>query len=1013
MTALNAKERAQWMLHRLAGTKGICNLTFALRVDQTLRWWPLRAAFDHLLRRHPALRTVVQTVGPDVRKRVLAEGESEINIDMVTGHEDDLAAQLRVLVAEPFDMGHGPLIRAHMVTLPASTVVCVVVHHLVADAVSVQVLMRELAELYDAFADGRDLPAELSGAGATYDEPPPNDVTMAYWAQRLDGVQPGSQAVADARPLASRPTFAGDHIDRVLSPEIVTAVGRLRARTRSTDNIVLLAAFYFLLAQHGAGPDLVVGIPTNGRRGAAADAVGFHVNTLPVRVRVDLDRTFDDLVRDTRDAFLGDLEHGTASFETIHHQLGSRSADWRVPLFRHSFNVRPAELTGLTMARQPIRTVPVHCGLSRLDLELLVWVGPGTLDVTAVFSTEVHDRATIERMLARFEAMLSQLDARPDAPLHTIDPFTAEDWAIIESVNNTFVEWPPGTVLDLVRTTGTARPDTEAVEGRCYRDLLNVAAGVRAELVRRGVLPGEVVGLYVDRGFSLAAAVLGVWAAGAAYLPLDPAHPASRIAFQLNDAGVRTVLANRPVPAEVDVDVAALDDIPPGVATDVDWTPGPTAYVIYTSGSTGQPKGVEVGHAALTNLVRYFHASLEISEHDRVLWLTTFSFDISALELLVPLVAGARVIVVPAELRLDPAALGRFLAVRRITVAQATPTTWRQLIPHLNEHEAGLRVVCGGEPLTAELAEDLLSTGARVFNAYGPTETTIWSTVAELSSPVPERVPIGLPIANTVVRVLDPRGRPVPPGLQGELSIGGAGLAEGYRGDQARTDDVFRSDPTYGRHYRTGDLVRQRLDGQLEFLGRNDRQVKVRGHRVEPAEIEAALARHIWVTAVAVLTDQDPNGHFRLTAAVLPADLDAGARSMFTATLREHAAQVLPTAMVPSRFVVVSEFPLTGNGKVDYGALAGVVSAANEPVPELPTEPVLRTIVESWRAVLGDDRLSVDSNFFLSGGHSLAAIELAGQISARTGREIGFDVIFDAPTPWQLVDLLAGREVAE
>lgn len=994
-----SKELSQWMLHQLNPERGVCNIGFALRVRKQLRWWPLRAALNHLVKRHPALRTEVRFTGTELRKRYRPAGEVALELRTHAGVEEELGDQVAGLVAERLDLVDGLLVAAHLILLPGESVVCVVLHHLAADVATIQVLIRELVELYEAFAADEDVPEALREPVPAYQEPPPSEDTLRYWAGHLAGLEAERQGTANARPVLQRPTFAGDYINHEFGQAAVGAVAALRNRTRATDNMVLLAAYYLLLARHGAGPDLAVGVPVSSRRGpAAAGAAGYHVNTLPVRVRVDPAASFDDLVAAVRVAFLGGLEHADASFESLRGALPRRSADWRVPLFRHQVNFRPAEVSGTTMAGVPVRIMNSYSQLSRLDAELVAWVEPDRIDLTAQYSTEVYDRDEIVAMLARYETLIVAAAAAPDVPVGELDLASAADRALAESVNATRRHRPVGTVAELVAEAGRRTPDAPAVGDWSYRRLLGTAATVRDELDGAGVRPGDLVGLHADRGAPLAAAVLGTWAAGASYLALDPAHPAERLRYQLDDAGVRVVLAAGEVAAECAAGrtVLRIDELGPAAAP-ADPVRASRAYVLYTSGSTGRPKGVEVGHAALANLVRHFADELTVGPADRVLWSTTFSFDISALELLVPLAAGARVVVAPNYAHLDPGGLVRTILDSGVTVMQATPTAWRRLAPPLAGRLAGARLLCGGEEMTAPLAGQLLATGARVLNVYGPTETTIWSTAEELRSPVPDRVPIGTPIADTTVHVLDAAGHDVPPGVPGELYLGGAGLATGYLGDPERTVRSFPQHPRLGRLYRTGDLVRQRLDGRLEFRGRVDRQAKVRGHRVELGEVEATVERAEEVRAAAVCVVPDRSGDAVLGCAVLPA---GDPPEDLAERLRAHAARWLPAAAVPVRFAVLDRFPATGNGKVDYLALADQV-AGSAPATEqrLPDEPRLRTLVELWREVLDDAALAADANFFLAGGHSLTAVELAGRLTAVFGIEVHFTDVFEAPSP--------------
>jgi amino acid adenylation domain-containing protein len=1004
-TPLSHKEQAQWMLHRLMPGRGVTNVGFAMRVDTVLRWWPLQEALNHVVRRHSALRIEIRDTGARPTKRVAPEASVVVPLDVHTASDADLDEQLTKLFAVPLDVTRAPLVHAHLITVPSGSVVCLVAHHLVFDAITAQVVLGELITLYDAYADGREPPVDLASPTRSHVEHELEPKALDYWVQHLEGTNPADMALATARPITGKPTFAGDRLRRPLSTEAVAAVERLRSDARTTENIVLLAAYYLLLARHGAGPDLVVGVPVNARQGGADDGVvGFHVNTLPIRVAVDLDKDFAELLDATMTAFLSGAEHASASFESVQHLLGTRSPDWRVPLFRHAFNYRPVYLREWTVAGAVVRDLDAYNGMSRLDLELTLHTSPGRIEVAAVFSNEVHDRADVAAMLDRYETLLCAL--APGTSLRDVEMWTESDHTVVRSTNDVSRDWSGETVLGLVARAVRRTPDAPAIGTWTYRTLWTSAARVRDLLYQHGVVTGDLVGLHAGRGPWLAAAVLGTWLAGVAYLPVDPAHPAERVTAHLVGAGVRVVLTDRdaqfaPSTTTVRLDTVAVDDSHWDVT--VPDVSGDLAYVIHTSGSTGRPKGVEIGHVALANVVRHFVDLLQVGDHDRIAWLTTFAFDISALELLMALTTGACLVPVDDNTRMDPSVLAT--QIETATVVQATPTTWQSVVSQLAGRLPGHRVLCGGEPLGPALAEQLLATGAVVHNAYGPTETTIWSTVETLNSAV-DGVPIGRPIANTTVHVLDPEGASLPPGLPGELCIGGAGLAFGYRADPDQTAARFRDDPDIGRYYRTGDQVYQRPDGTLVFLGRTDRQVKVRGHRIELAEVEGVLAEHPAVLSAAVHTERDTAGHLRLVAAVrslqpVPDDLSA--------QLRDHALTRLPNSAVPARFVVLDAFPTTANGKVDHRAVQAMTVSHNGP-SALPEDPTLRTLVECWRAVLGDGTLSEHANFFLAGGHSLLAGRLADRISADTGHDLDFRAVFEAPTPAALAVLLGRRD---
>jgi len=1012
-TALSAKEHAQWLLHRLVPDRGVCNAGAAFRIGRQVRWWPLQQALNQLSRRHPALRTVPHVDGQVVRKRVMS-GDVDFPLTTEAATEETLPALLRELVARPFAFDREPLARAHLVLLPSGSVICLVIHHLVIDHTSYLILRDEVARLYDAFAAGEEVPPALAATVPWHTEPAPDRKHVDYWVHHLAGVDPSALALPGARATPDRPTFAGARVERRMPEDVRAVVERIQQRIRLTENMVLLGAFYVLLARHGAGPDLVVATPVDVRPPGLADVVGFHTNTLPLRLVVDGGTSVTELLRRVTHALLSAMEHDSASFEAVLPALPQRAADWRVPLFRHMFNYMPMGAETPRLGGEPLELIEVDNTASRLDLEWRVISWPDRLEIRVVYSTEVHDAEVVHRLLERYDAILVDMYRALDRPVCEVSARSHSDHAAWARLNATTRPFPDGSLRDEIRARATAAPEADAVRGPTgsltYAGLLTAAEAVRRALVARGVRPGEPVALCAARRPELAAAVLGVWAAGAAYLPLDPAHPVRRHAEQLDDAGARIVLADRePDPscltgrAWLDLDAACeAGAVPAGGAEP--WpaiAPSALAYVIYTSGSTGQPKGVEVSHGSLANVVRDFAMRLPAGPHDRTLWLTTFSFDISTLELLLPLTTGGVAVIASDGERAEPEKLLDRVKAEDVTIVQATPTLWRQVAGQLRGRLRGRRVLSGGEPLNGSLARQLLADGCQLFNVYGPTETTIWSTVAELSAPIDDPVPVGTPIANTTVNVLDEQGLPVLPGMPGELCIGGAGVAIGYRGQPELTARSFVDSAELGRYYRTGDQVRLEGSG-LVFLGRRDRQVKIRGHRLELTEIESVLESHPEVRAAAVLPELDAAGNRRLVAALQP---EHGTEPAAEA-VRAVAAERLPDAAVPSRYVWLSELPVTGNGKVDLRALEDLTSRSDE-VAELPTDPVLRTLTELWRKVLDDQRLGPDANFFVSGGHSLLAVELAERIGETLGVDVGFDAVFDAPSPDRFAARLA------
>ncbi|MEI7941417.1 MAG: amino acid adenylation domain-containing protein, partial [Verrucomicrobiota bacterium] len=546
-----------------------------------------------------------------------------------------------------------------------------------------------------------------------------------------------------------------------------------------------------------------------------------------------------------------------------------------------------------------------------------------------------------------------------------------------------------------------------------YRELNARANRLAQHLRTLGVGPEVLVGLCVERSLEMVVGLLGILKAGGAYLPLDPALPHQRLAFLLSDAACTivitqnswlAVLTPKSPPPEISPLLVVLDAMPLESCLEVganlvpSAAPNHLAYVIYTSGSTGKPKGVEIPHRALVNCLCHFQRSLEVAPHDVWLTVTTLSFDIAGLEIWLPLLAGARVVIGPRETAIDGRLLSQALIDSGATILQATPTTWRMLLQSGWQGHPNLQILCGGEAIPQELADCLAVLGSRAWNLYGPTETTIWSTTKQL---IPNRpVSIGSPLANTQVYVLDSRNQPMPIGVVGDLCIGGDGVARGYRNRPELTAERFVQDPFSdklgARLYRTGDLARWLPDGNLEFLGRLDQQVKIRGHRIELGEVEAVLGGHLEVASCAVLAQDLGGGDKTLVAFVVGR---AGAEPS-VGSLRQWLGEKLPHYMVPSRFVAVPALPLTPNGKLDRKALENLdgeeLAVGTDYLA--PRNEWEGELVEIWQAVLRRERVGIQDNFFELGGHSLLAVVICSQIQRRLGLEVPLRWVFEHPT---------------
>ncbi|HEV7518404.1 MAG TPA: amino acid adenylation domain-containing protein, partial [Thermoanaerobaculia bacterium] len=781
-----------------------------------------------------------------------------------------------------------------------------------------------------------------------------------------------------------------------------------------TLNTLVQGAWALLLQRYSGREDVVFGTVTSGRSAplpGIEDIVGLFINTLPTRVRVS------PLARLA--LWLQDLQAWQAEMRQFEYTPLVKVRGWSgleggTPLFESIlvFENYPVDESVRERAGRSLRIgeVEVH---EQTHYPLTVTASPGArLGLRIAYETRRFDRATVSRMLGHLESLLSGMAAHPDAALAELTLLgLPERQAWLREWNDTEVKTPE--VLTPVDRAFARRAAgaPEAAALFCephvwtYGELDRRANRLAHHLRRRGLRREARVGLLLDRSPELLAAVLGVLKSGAAYVPLDPSYPLERLRLMAEDAGISLLLTEErlagilpdgPWPVLcLDTDGGAVAG--ESAAAPPPWTgSGDLAYVIYTSGSTGRPKGVQVTHGALANFIASMARRPGFEVGDRLLAVTTLSFDIAGLELLLPLCAGGSVVLARREEAVDGRRLADRIVASGANVMQATPASWRLLLESGWQGQPGLRILSGGEALSRPLAQRLLAAGEGLWNLYGPTETTIWSAASRVEAG-DGPVALGFPIANTEVYLLDSWAGPAPEGVPGELYIGGRGLARGYLGQPALTAERFIPDPWSGRAggrlYRTGDLARRLSGGALDYLSRADDQVKVRGFRIEPGEIEAVLARHPAVREAAVAVKEDAGGDSRLVGYVVPRDEPA---ADLPAGLRGYLSESLPEHMVPQLFVLLDALPLTPNGKLDRKALPAPDRVSNRPA-------TLRTPIEELLAglfteVLGGEEIGVDADFFHHGGHSLSAARLVSRVRAAFGCELPLRAVFEAPT---------------
>jgi amino acid adenylation domain-containing protein len=1029
----------EWILDQLDPGTGAYNIPGGMRVDGPLDLAVFGRVVDEIVRRHEALRTTfaataeepVQVIAPELR---VAVPLVDLQALPAASRETEAERLTSLMQRLPFDLARGPLLRLGVLRLePRVHIALFTMHHIVSDGWSVGIFLRELFVLYEAFSRGvasplPELPVQVPDfavwqrgwlRGAVLEE------HLDWWRRQLTGAPPLLALPID-RPRPPVQTFRGGVQPVFLSPELTRSLRALAQAEGASLFMVLLAGYQALLSRYSGQDDVAVGTYTGSRGRAELEGlIGFFINTLVLRTDLGDGPGFRPLVRRVRETALGAFAHQELPFEKLLERLRVERDLSHTPLFQallvlQSFPVDAAEVTA-----SDVRLTPLVAPNEHANFDVSLWLdekGEGVGGV-AQYNRDLFEAATVERMTRHLLTLLEGAVRAPEVPVGELPILDAAERRQL------LAEWsgppapamPAGLVHERVAVRARETPDAAAIEadGRrvTYRELAERAMELARHLRRLGVGPEVRVGLVAERTPEVLAGMLAVLAAGGAYVPLDPSHPEERLAWMLADCGAPVLLVPRePAPAWVgNVRVVSLDvdsgsngtgPLPPVDARSA-------AYVLYTSGSTGGPKGVVVEHRALAAYTRNAAAVYEIAPGDRVLQFASLGFDTSAEEIWPALATGATLVLRSREMI---ASVPRFvLELDRlgITVLNLPTAYWHEMAAGREGAplpEPLRLTVIGGEKALAEALEGWWPAAdgrVRLFNTYGPTEATVvtarWEAHWE-GNGEPGEIPIGRAIAGARVYVVDRRLQPVPQGVAGELWIGGSGLARGYLGRPELTAAAFVPGP-FGkdpgaRLYRSGDLVRFRSDGVLEFLGRTDQQVKVRGFRVEPGEIESALLAHPGVRAAAVVLRDDAPGGPGLVGYVVPA-LVSAASEPTTTELRRHLAATLPEAWIPGSFVVLDALPLTPHGKLDRRALPAPEGGRGHGyvAPETEVEEALAAV---WSEVLGREQVGVQDDFFELGGHSLLATQVVARVRERLHVDLQLITLFQLPTIEQL-----------
>jgi amino acid adenylation domain-containing protein len=1027
-----------WMLDQLAPGNPAYNIRFGTCLKGNLDVSILRKALGEIIRRHESLRThfaniegVRQIIAPSECATLELTDLGNARLD----EREHLVQQLASAEAQqPFDLSRGPLLRAKLLRLAEQEhVLLLTMHHIISDGWSMGLLFKELSTLYNAYAKGEESPLEeLAVQYADYAvwqrEAGRAELLaeqLAYWKEKLAGA-PQVLSLPTDYPRPPVQTYRGRRLPVRIPADVTKRLRELSAGEGATMFMTLLAAFQVLLWRLSGERDISVGTPVAGRTRAQLEKViGFFVNTIVLRTRVQAAHTFIQLLHEVRKVCVSAYAHQELPFEMLLANLHTDRSLSHQPLFQVMFQVQnsPAE----TLSFDGIESTPILIENETAKFDLMFSLSPIGEELIGFveYSTDLFEAETIERMVSSFREIVRSISEDAEQRVSRLPLLSQEQrHQLLFQWNKTDTqsadEGQERYVQEEIERQARERPESVAVscgeEAISYQELNERANQLSHYLREQGVGPEVVVGVCLRRSIEMMVSLLGVMKAGGCYLPLDPEYPSARLQYMVKEARVSLLLTEsglmegwegeqvRRISMDRDaVEWAEHSEENPGRIVSGE----NLAYLIYTSGSTGRPKGVMIEHRNLNHLLWAIEQRLHPEPGEVMLAVTTLSFDIAGLELYLPLMSGGQVAIY-AGLAGDGMELRRSLESSRASVMQATPTTWREVLAAGGgEQLRELRVLSGGEALSEQLAEQLRESSLEVWNLYGPTETTIWS----LGGVIDERgVRLGERLGKTQVYVLDEEQEPVPVGVSGELYIGGAGVGRGYWGAAELTAERFVphawSEEAGARLYRTGDICRYRRDGELEYVGRADDEVKVRGQRIELGEIEAALNEVEGVEQSVVVARRVAEGEAELVGYVV----SGSRREVRVGELRRELREKLPEYMVPSQFVRMEKLPLTANGKIDRRALPEPEAEATAaPAYVEARTPVEEIVVGIWQEVLGLKRVGVYDNFFELGGHSLLATRIISRVRKSLAVDLPLRTIFESPTIAELSENIANN----
>ncbi|MBW4635046.1 MAG: amino acid adenylation domain-containing protein [Iphinoe sp. HA4291-MV1] len=1046
---LSFAQQQLWFLDQLQPRSSAYNIPVAIHIEGRLNAATLEQSLNKIVQRHEVLRTTFMTVD-EQPVQVIHSAPSFVLpiVDLQQLPKSNREAQTLQLAAQeaqqPFDLKRGPLLRAKLLRLAEQEhTLLLTMHHIVSDGWSLGVLVRELATLYDAFANSRptllpQLPIQYADYAVWQRQWLQGEVIetqLSYWKQQLGGSLPILQLPTD-RPRPAVQTFHGARQALQLSKSLLEAIADLSQQEGTTLFMTVLTAFKILLYRYTGQQDILVGSPVANRNQVETeDLIGFFINSLVLRTNLGGNPTFRELLGRVRKVVLEAYNHQDLPFEKLVETLQVERDLSHTPLFQVMFALQNAPMPSLEFSGLKLSPLEVDNGTAKFDLTLDLEETANGIKGWLEYNTDLFDASTIRRMAGHFQTLLEGIVANPQQQISQLPLLTeVEQRQLLVEWNDTQVDYPLDKCIHQLFEEQVQRtPNAVAVvfenQQLTYHQLNSRANQLAHYLKSLGVGADVLVGICVERSLDMVVGLLGILKAGGAYVPLDPEYPTGRLSFMLEDAQVSVLLTQQRLVDRLPQHQAQL------VCLDTDWlliSQSPQnnpitdvqatnlAYVIYTSGSTGRPKGTMILHQGVVNYLSWCTQAYAVADGDGAPVQSSFAFDATITSLFSPLIVGKQVILLPEQQEIE--ALCVVLQLRRFSLVKLTPAHLELLNQLLPSQEAAAQtkaLVIGGEPLFGKTLHFWRQNApnTRLINEYGPTETVVGCSFYEVKNEtsLAQGILIGRPIANTQIYILDSYLQPVPVGVPGELHIAGVGLARGYLNRPELTQEKFIPNPfsteLYSRLYKTGDSVRYLADGNIEYIGRIDHQVKIRGFRIELGEIEAVLAQHPAVRATVVMAREDVPGDKRLVTYVVPNQEQAPTVSELRSFLKER----LPDYMVPSAFVFLETLPLTPNGKINRHQL---------PIPDntrpewartfvAPRNSVEEMLAQIWAEILEVKQVSIDDNFFELGGHSLLATQLISRVQKTFQVELSLRSLFEAPMIADLAVQIVDKQVEQ